>query len=265
MGIKPWRHFGKNSSAVCKLYGWTENVGDVVRNIYKFADIPVEVRNRGQYFYDCCVDYLAEDEEPKFSILATDEDLAYEQAQDMENQQYTKSYLEFIALYRQFSEKVLDYGVVLCHGSVIEMDGKAYMFTAPSGTGKSTHTRLWREHFGDKVTMINDDKPLLKFKEDGVYAYGTPWDGKHHLSTNTNAKLAGICFLKQAEENSIRRIYTEEAVGMLMNQIYRPRNAEGLMKTLDYVERLLAEIPMYEMGCTISEEAAEMAYNEMSK
>lgn len=236
-----------------------------MRNIYKFADIPVEVNNRGKYFYDCCVDYLAENEEPKFSIMATDEDLAYEQAQADEDIQYSKSYLEFIALYRQFSEKVLDYGVVLCHGSVIELDGKAYMFTAPSGTGKSTHTRMWREHFGDKVTMINDDKPLLKFKEDGIYAYGTPWDGKHHLSTNTSAKLAGICFLHQADKNEIRKIDPQEAVGLLMNQIYRPRNAEGLIKTLDYADRLMADIPMYAMGCTISEEAAVMAYNEMNK
>lgn len=236
-----------------------------MKNIYKFGDIPVEVRNRGQYFADCCVDYLAENEDPKFSILATDEDLAFEQAQAEENIEFSKPYLEFIALYRKFCEKVLDYGVVLCHGSVVELDGKAYMFTAPSGTGKSTHAKMWRQRFGDRVTMINDDKPLLKFCEDGVYAYGTPWDGKHHLSTNTCAKLAGICFLKQADVNSIRQIGPEESVGLLMNQIYRPRNAEGLMKTMDYADRLISEIPIYLMGCTISEEAAEIAYNKMKK
>lgn len=235
-----------------------------MRNIYKFADIPVEVRNRGKYFYDCCVDYLAENEEPKFLIMATDEDLAYEQAQD-EEFQYLKPYLEFVALYRQFSEKALDFGVVLCHGSVVEMDGKAFMFTAPSGTGKSTHARMWRETFGDRVVMINDDKPLLKFTEDGVYAYGTPWDGKHHLSTNKCAKLAGICFLYQAEENCIRKIEAEESVALLMNQIYRPRDVEDLMKTIDYADRLISDVPMYSMGCTISQEAAKMAYKEMNE
>lgn len=236
-----------------------------MRNIYKFADIAVEVRNRGQYFYDSCVDYLAENEEPQISILATDEDLAYEQAQSEDGINFSKSYLEFIALYRQFCEKVLDYGVVLCHGSVVELDGKAYMFTAPSGTGKSTHARMWRETFGDRVVMVNDDKPLLKFTESGVYAYGTPWDGKHHLSTNKCAKLAGICFLHQAEENNIKKIGSQESVSLLMNQIYRPRNMEGMLKTMEYVDRLIREVPMYSMGCTISKEAAEMAYKIMSE
>jgi hypothetical protein len=230
---------------------------------YKFAEIPVEIYTRGKYFEQCCSDYLSEGEKPLLKIAASDEDLAYEQEHSEEGVKFSKAYLEFIALYRKFCEKVLDYGVVLCHGSVVELDGKAYMFTAPSGTGKSTHAKMWRQHFGDKVTMINDDKPLLKFKEDGIYAYGTPWDGKHHLSTNTCAKLAGICFLHQAEENSIRKIGAEESVVLLMNQIYRPRDMEGLMKTMDYVDRLIEEVPMYSMGCTISKDAAEMAYKAM--
>lgn len=233
--------------------------------IYKFADIPVGVTARGKYFEQNCEDYLAEEEIPQFEISVTLEDLEYEQKHAENNAVLPQFYLEFIALYRQFCEKVLDYGVVLCHGSVIEYNGHAYMFTAPSGTGKSTHARMWREHFGEDVIMINDDKPLLKFKEDGVYAYGTPWDGKHHLSTNRCAKLAGICFLHQSEENNIDKIGAEKSVELLMNQIYRPRNSEGLLKTLDYVDRLIKEIPMYSMGCTISEDAAEVAYNAMRK
>ncbi len=231
-------------------------------NTYKFADIPVEVKTRGMYFGECCEDYLCE-EEPKVHILATDEDLEYERAQSEENIPFSKSYLEFIALYRQFCEKVLDYGVVLCHGSVIEYQGNAYMFTAPSGTGKSTHARLWRECFGDEVVMINDDKPLLKFEEDGIYAYGTPWDGKHHLSTNKRAKLVGICFLHQSPTNEIQKIGADRAVPLLMNQIYRPRSAEKLLKTMEYADKLIAMVPMYEMGCTISKEAVKIAYKAM--
>ena len=231
-------------------------------NTYKFADIPVEVKTRGMYFGECCEEYLCE-EEPKVHILATDEDLEYERAQSEENIPFSKSYLEFIALYRQFCEKALDYGVVLCHGSVIEYQGNAYMFTAPSGTGKSTHARLWRECFGDEVVMINDDKPLLKFEEDGIYAYGTPWDGKHHLSTNKRAKLVGICFLHQSQTNEIQKIGADRAVPLLMNQIYRPRSAEKLLKTMEYADKLIAMVPMYEMGCTISKEAVKIAYEAM--
>lgn len=230
-------------------------------NTYKFAGIPVEVKTRGTYFPACCKDYISE-EQPLFTILATDEDLEFEQLKS-EDGIYSKPYLEFIALYRKFCEKVLDYGVVLCHGSVVEYKGKAYMFTAPSGTGKSTHARLWREQFGDEVVMINDDKPLLKFEEDGIYAYGTPWDGKHRLSTNKKAKLAGICFLHQSDKNQIEKIDVQDAIPLLMNQIYRPRNAEGLIQTMDYADRLIEDVPMYQMGCTVSKEAAQMAYEAM--
>lgn len=234
-------------------------------NVYKFADIPVAVAYRGKYFEEKSKDYLAEGEKPKFDVAVTLEDLEYEQAHAEDNMIFPQDYLEYIAIYRQFCEKVLDYGVVLCHGSVVEYKGSAYMFTAPSGTGKSTHAGLWREHFGKDVIMINDDKPLLKYKEDGVYAYGTPWDGKHCLSTNKCARLAGICFLHQAETNSIEKIGPEKSVELLMNQIYRPRNAESVIKTLDYVELLIEKVPMYSMGCTISTEAAQMAYDVMKR
>lgn len=183
--------------------------------------------------------------------------------QSEDDQTYPKSYLEFIALYRKFCEKAIDYGVILVHGSVLEIDGKAYMFSAPSGTGKSTHAKLWRDCFGDRVTMINDDKPLIKFREDGIYAYGTPWDGKHHLSTNMKAKLAGICFLHQAKENHIEKATKENAVKHLMNQVYRPRDIMAMSKTLEYVDKIVNEIPIYEMGCNISKEAAAVAYDAM--
>lgn len=232
-------------------------------NVYKFAEVPVGIEFRGKYFEKKSREYLADGETPKFCISVNLQDLMYEQEHAEDNTRYPQDYLEYIAIYRKFCEKVLDYGVVLCHGSVVEYKGKAYMFTAPSGTGKSTHARLWRENFGEDVIMINDDKPLLKFKEDGVYAYGTPWDGKHCLSTNRCAKLAGICFLYQAETNHIERIGADKSVELLMNQIYRPQDAKAILKTLDYGDMLLKEVPMYSMGCNISKEAAQMAYDAM--
>lgn len=233
-----------------------------MRNVYKFGGIPVLVKYRGQYFGDSCKEYLS-DEEPIFEILATDEDLEYERQHAEEDRAYSKSYLEHTAIYRKFCEKSVEHNVVLCHGSVLEYKGEAYLFTAPSGTGKSTHTRLWREYFGDEVIMINDDKPLLRFEEDGIYAFGTPWDGKHHISNNRNAKLKAICFLSQNKENHIRKISGDEALPMLMNQIYRPRNTEGLIKTMDYVNVLIEKVPMYQMGCNMEQEAAQIAYEGM--
>ncbi len=110
--------------------------------VYKFAGIPVAVKTRGSAFGSKCKDYLVENEEPFFEILATNEDLQFELTRAEEDSSHGRGYLEYIALYRKFCEKALDYGVVLCHGSVVEVDGRAYLFSAPSGTGKSTHTTL---------------------------------------------------------------------------------------------------------------------------
>ena len=80
------------------------------------------------------------------------------------------------------------------------MDGEAYIFTAVSGTGKSTHAMLWREVFGERVRMINDDKPLIRITPEGkAVVYGTPWDGKHHLSKNSAFPLKAICWLTRAK------------------------------------------------------------------
>ena len=235
-----------------------------MREIYSFGDIPVAVEYRGKYFEKKSKDYITRGLEPLFEIFATDEDLKYEKDHAEQESVYSNSYLEYIAIYRKFCEKAIDYNVALCHGSVVEYEEKAYLFTAPSGTGKSTHTRMWREYFGDKVKMINDDKPLLRFTEQGVYVYGTPWDGKHHLSMNKKSKLQAICFLHQDKENKIVKADPKHELALLMNQIYRPRQPEGMLKTMEYVDFIIKNVPMYTMGCTISHEAAKVAYEGMS-
>ena len=80
------------------------------------------------------------------------------------------------------------------------MDGQAVLFTAKSGTGKSTHTKLWRDLFGERAVMVNDDKPLLRILKDGVLVCGTPWDGKHRLSTNCALPLKAICILERGKK-----------------------------------------------------------------
>ena len=98
---------------------------------------------------------------------------------------------------------MISYDTILFHGSVIAVDGIGYLFTAKSGTGKSTHTRLWREYFGDRAAMVNDDKPLLKITDSSVIAYGTPYNGKHRLGTNISVPLKAICILTRAADNHI--------------------------------------------------------------
>ena len=233
-----------------------------MKNTYKFGDIPIEITYRGSYLEQKAKDYIT-DEEPLFSVFATDEDLEYEREKSEEGDEFSKPYLEYVAIHRLICEKIIDYGLVLFHSSVVELDGECYLFTAKSGTGKSTHTRMWREVFGEDAVMINDDKPLIREIDGKFYAYGTPWDGKHALSVNKKSPIKAICYLERGEKNEIEKVNSQDVTYNLLAQVYRPRNQEGLIKTLDFADSMLKSIPMYKMKCTISHEAAQMAYDAM--
>ena len=217
-----------------------------------------------------CRDYLCE-LSPDFSVEVTAEDIEAESLKsDNERKleglppyKFPAPYLETLALYRKIAERMLDYDVILFHGSSLMMDGEAYIFTARSGTGKSTHTALWRRVFGDRVKMINDDKPLLHIGENGVTVYGTPWRGKHNLGSNISAPLRAVCILTRAAENSIKPIGRTEALVQFLQQTYRVSDRAGMAKLLSLVDRLLNLSGAYLLGCNMEDSAAEVAYNGM--
>ena len=156
-----------------------------------------------------------------------------------------------------------DYGTFLFHGSCVAVDGQGYLFTAKSGTGKSTHTRLWREYLGDKAVMVNDDKPLLSVLESGVIVHGTPYNGKHKLGSNISVPLKAICILERAEENHIERITKAQAYAMLLQQVYRPQDSAQMAKTLQLIDKAAERTELYRLGCNMDISAAETAYNAM--
>ncbi len=171
------------------------------------------------------------------------------------------NYLESLAFYRKICSGLLFQDTLLFHCSALKVDGAACLFTAPSGTGKSTHARLWRGLLGERAVINNDDKPLLRRMADGsFYAYGTPYAGKHHLQTNTSARVGAVFCLHQAEENTIRRMTAREAFPFLFVQGYRDRqNPASVARAMDLIYGL-AGLPVFSLGCTISEEAARLAY-----
>ncbi len=163
-----------------------------------------------------------------------------------------------------FCEKLLDFDGFMLHASAVAYEGKAYLFSAPSGTGKSTHTGLWVKHFGeDKAYIINDDKPVIRIVDGTVLVYGTPWSGKTNKNKNVGVPLQGICFLEQAAENSIDRMNVNDAVFRILNQTIRPKNQKRMASLLDILDRVLKFKPVYLMGCNMSEDAVMTAYNKM--
>ena len=172
-------------------------------------------------------------------------------------------YLESIAVLRKMADYVCEYNRVLMHGSTIAINGKGYIFTALSGTGKSTHTALLRKLHGENAVMINDDKPFVHVAEDKVYVCGTPWMGKHQIGCNMIVPLEGIFFLHRSEENVLTSISAEKALPLLLTQCHRPAQAEKLMFTLDLLDQILTRVPLYDFGCNMDISAAELSSSVM--
>ena len=237
---------------------------------YKIADKVIEVTSIYEKVHDYCKGYET-DEQADFSVAITPEDIKSEKEKSDSEYSYeglplpnfSDDLLEETAVYRKMAEKTPAFDTVVFHGSVIAVDGHGFLFTAKSGTGKSTHTALWREYLGDKAVMVNDDKPMLKITDNGVIAYGTPYNGKHHLGCNISVPLKAICILTRGSKNSIVRIDKSEAYAMLLQQIYRPQDPLQMSKTLKLVDRLAANTELYRLACNMDIEAAEVAYNGM--
>ena len=173
-------------------------------------------------------------------------------------------FLENNAIHSLLANGLVSRGVLLMHGSALCMDGAAYIFTAKSGTGKSTHARLWRETFGDRVWMINDDKPMLRFTDRGVEVCGTPWNGKHHLGRNASAPLSAIAWLTRDATNHVERMSPADAFPQLMRQCYFSREPLVSAKIVALEKRLLSETAFYKLSCNMEPEAAIVAWEGMS-
>ena len=221
---------------------------------------------------DYCRKYLTE-ENADFSVTVTREDLTFEQealrqealAEGIKVRTFTDPFLERTAIQRKFAEFLFDKDVLMTHGSTVAVDGKAYLFTAKCGTGKSTHTRIWCRMFKERCIVVNDDKPLLLVTDDAVMVCGTPWDGKHRRSTNTMVPLKGLVILERGEDNFIEPINGAAALPLLLQQSYRPSTPAALTKMLNLLQRAIEKTHLYRLKCTISPRAVIEAYRGMNR
>lgn len=220
---------------------------------------------------DYCRDYLT-DAAPDFSIEVTAADITFEREKSEQEdrlegipvRRFTDAYLETVAVQRKITECLFAHDTLLFHGSVVAVDGEGYLFTAKSGTGKSTHTRLWREVFGDRAVMVNDDKPFLRMTEGAVMVYGSPWNGKHGLGCNLSVPLKAVCILERGEENRIEKISAKQALPMLIQQSNRPMDRTWMLKYLELLDKLSCGTAFYSLACNMDPQAALVSYQAMS-
>ncbi len=233
-------------------------------DIYKIAELYIGVENHSDFTKEYMKDYLADDEKPDFVVTVTKEMTDYEKVNAVEV--VPEPYYELTSVLRVICHTIVEkYNGFFLHCSCLEYEGEAVVFTAKSGTGKSTHARLWREHLGDKVTMINDDKPIVRFIDGRFYIYGTPWNGKHSLSNNIKAPIKAIYYLHQAKENKVERCDPIPAISKLLSQTVLPNSKESMNSLLSMLEALLNATPMFNLYCNISENAVDAVLNSLKE
>lgn len=236
----------------------------------EIAGFSIGVEPLFQSTKEYCRPYLTETSSD-FLVHISQDDLAAEQLrlekeaveQGLKIRKFKEPFLERSIIQRRVADFFIGKGTLMLHGSTVALDGSAYLFTAPCGTGKSTHTRLWREYFGARAVMVNDDKPFLRITSDGVLAYGSPWCGKHGLASNICVPLKGICVLRRGKENVIRSADPDKIRDFLYNQAHSPEDADLQQKARILVDTLLQTVPLWQMDCNMNLEAAEVSYSAM--
>ena len=236
----------------------------------EIAGLVVGVQPMFQSTREYCRQYLS-DKTPDFFVTVTPEDLVAQQApleqeaveKGIKIRKFEDPFLERSVIQHKVADRLLSRDTLMFHGSTVAVDGKAYLFSGPCRTGKSTHTRLWREVFGPRAVMVNDDMPFLQITPEGVLAYGSPWNGKHGLSTNICVRLQGICFLQRGAENEIRPLAPAQGNSYLRDQMHTPLDEALLNKAFSLADRLTETVPLWEMRCNMQPEAAEVSYRAM--
>lgn len=237
---------------------------NVMIRSYKICDLIVNCDFR----YDKCISraekYLIEPTEKCDIFIPYHEEMT-QKIVDVHPNIYLPT-LELVLTGCAFNTQLLDFSGFMLHSSCVVVDNKAYLFSANSGTGKSTHTQQWLKLFGDKAYILNDDKPAVIFRDGKAYACGTPWSGSSDLNENAIVPIQGICELERSETNFIEPIEDNgELIFKIMNQTQRSYEIDYIDKVLKYVEMLIDAVPIYRFGCNISTDAAQLAYDTMVK
>lgn len=231
-------------------------------------NIEVECYNRT--VFKQCKQYLSEFDVPDLLISTTIDELEAEAAglppitESYDGVATTRFYgdIESLIVQRKIAEGMIPFNTFLMHGSVVANGNQAYMFTAPSGTGKTTRIRLWKELYPDSV-IVNGDKPLIKIEENEVIACGTPWAGKEGWNTNTMVPLRAVFLLERAaekEKTSIKELSLGEVFPFVLQQVYRPMDSDLMRKTILLLKAMAGRVKFYQFRSARTHEAVKLAF-----
>lgn len=228
----------------------------------RMADLVIEIRNKFDYVEKQCKDYIVDElQEALVSVEATDEEIAHEK--EVALYSFNEGYLESVCIYRNIALALPKYNAFLLHAAVVSVDSQGYAFTAKSGVGKSTHIKLWEKLFGNRLQIINGDKPIVRIVDGNIYAYGTPWCGKEGYNVNCSVPLKAICFLERGETDEIEMIDKSLAAGKIIHQVIVPKSPQDIVSVLSMLDNVIRNVDIWKLKCTMNISAAEVSYNAM--
>ena len=229
----------------------------------EIANIVLQINTFNESTKRYCGDFLS-NKEPEYVITMTQEDLENEKHINEDGKVYANE--EISALYRKIADLFIERNILVMHGSAFKVGNNAFIVTARSGVGKSTHVNLLREYLGKDFEYINDDKPLLEIKDNELMLYSSPWNGKERRGNNTYAPLKSVIFLNRGLTNTYKKLNNSGDIYFrLLSQIYLPRDKAKREKALSLIDILLKRISFYEINVNTDISSAEMTSERIIK
>lgn len=228
--------------------------------VYSFADFNIDINSNFGGIEKYCADYVT-DNKADFSINVSLDDIEYERK--VADSDYSDRHLEITAFYRKLAEIIPQKDAFVLHSALFDVDGDGVAFAAHSGTGKTTHMTLWQQLLGDKMKIVNGDKPIIRFVDGIPYGYGTPWNGKERLGCNMRTTVKHICFIERDKENSCEGITQESIVDAIFNQVYMPKEPKSAMATMQLINKFMKSCKLWKIKCNMDISAAKTAYNKI--
>ncbi|MGE4320058.1 MAG: hypothetical protein AB7E61_01260 [Acholeplasmataceae bacterium] len=161
-----------------------------------------------------------------------------------------------------FMEVALAFNNIPIHGSAISYQNQGMIFSAPSGTGKSTQRTLWQTYLNDQIIVINDDKPMI-YKNHQFMVTSMPFSGKSKMSTHIEVPLKAIIFLKQASKPKIQKLDDIHAVKYMLENVYRPAHKTHYEWLLTMIHMLLEEVDIYLLEATKEKDTFDILYDTL--
>ena len=238
-----------------------------MKHTYSFAGVPIRVTHAYDHITEASADYETA-MPPELEVAVSQADIDRERTPNgsatPQKEIFPAAYWESLAFLRQASDAMAPLGVILFHGAAVAVDGRAYIFAAPSGTGKSTHISIWRELLGDRMTIINGDKPFIRKVNGEFRVFSSPWNGKENWGRKMDVPLAAICFLHRNETNEIRRITSGEAFRAAYRQCHRPADVEATRHVMLTMTEMINSCALYSLGCNMLPEAGKLSFETMT-